>query len=256
MRRIVIVDSDPAEINASKRELYGLSTGEAFATALAETDASCATAIICPYDGDAIPDLDDVNGVVFTGSAVEWNTQDTRAAPLAHAMRAVFAQGVPSFGSCNGLHLAASVLGGISDVSANGREIGLAKDIKLTQAGRVHPMMADRVDGYAVPCVHRDEVVRLPEGAVVLAGNAHTAVQAMEYAQGGIRFWGVQYHPEYTLPFIGQRVRAWPDFDATVSADLQIAHTDPDAANRLAVRYEDMQTSARMTEIKNWLASL
>jgi len=256
MARIVIVDSDLAEINAGKRKAYGASTGEAFARALCEVDASCVTTILCPYDGDVMSGLDGVEGVVFTGSAVEWNTQDARAAPLAHAMRAVFAKGIPSFGSCNGLHLAASVLGGLSDVSPNGREDGLAKDIKLTDAGRAHPMMEGRTDGYAVPCLHRDEVVRLPEGAVVLAGNAHTAVQAMEYARDGVRFWGVQYHPEYSLPFIGQRVGDWGDFHANVAADLQIAHIAPDAADRLGVRYADMQPQGRMTEIRNWLAGL
>lgn len=256
MRRILIVDSDPAAINARKREVYGETTGEAYARALCEADASCASTVICPYDGDTMPRLNDVNGVVFTGSAVDWNTQDARATPLADAMRAAFSAGVASFGSCNGLHLAASVLGGRSDASPNGREDGLAKDIEITEAGRRHPMMAGRVTGYAVPCIHRDEVVHVPEGAVILAGNAHTAVQAMAYARDGVRFWGVQYHPEYSLPFIGRRVGERPDFEAGVAADLQIAHIDPDAAGRLGVRYEDMQTPLRMTEIRNWLNGL
>lgn len=44
-------------------------------------------------------------------------------------------------------------------------------------------MLEGCVDGYAARSVHRDEVIDLPEGAVVPAGNAHTAVQAMEYAR-------------------------------------------------------------------------
>ena len=107
MRQVLIVDSDPAEVNAHKREMYGESTGEAYATALSEADAACASIILCPYDGEGLCSLDDVDRVVFTGSAVDWNSQDPRARPLAEVVRSVFTSGVPSFGSCNGLHLAA-----------------------------------------------------------------------------------------------------------------------------------------------------
>lgn len=256
MTRVVVVDSDPAEINDRKRRLYGDSTGEAFAAAVAAADPECEIVIVCPYDNEALPDLNSVDGVVFTGSAVDWNTDDARAEPLAAAMRAVFAAGVPAYGSCNGMQLAASVLGGASQASPNGREDGLAKNIRMTEAGRVHPMFEGRKDGFAVPCVHRDEVTQLPEGAVVLAGNAHTAVQAMEYARDGVRFWGVQYHPEYTLDFIGKRVLDWGRLHAEIAEDLQVADRDAEAAARLGVRFEDMQTPMRMTELRNWLARL
>ena len=103
-------------------------------------------------------------------------------------MRDGFAVGLPTIGSCNGMQLAASVLGGSSTASPNGREDGLSGDIRLTNAGRNHVMMAGREDGYAVPCTHRDEVVRLPEVGVRLAGNGHSAVQAFAIDCDGIDF--------------------------------------------------------------------
>ena len=117
-------------------------------------------------------------------------------------------------------------------------------------------MLAGREDGYAVPCVYRDEVTVLPDGAVVLARNAHSPVQAMAYERDGVRFWGVQYHPEYTLPYIGKGVVAWGRCSAEVGAELEIAGTDPDAAKRLGVRFSDMQPEVRLTELRNWLAQL
>ena len=256
MPRIVVFDSDPAEVNAHKRKHYGESTGEAYAAAIREIDADCEITIVCPYDGETCADLTAVDGAAFTGSAVGWNTDDARATPLAQAMRYVFAASLPTFGSCNGMQLAASVLGGASQASPQGREDGLARNIRLTEAGRTHPMMAGRKDGFAVPCVHRDEVVHLPDGAVVLAGNTHSAVQAMAYERDGIRFWGVQYHPEYTLPFIGQRVLDWGRLHADIADDLKVADQEPEAAARLGVRFDDMQTDMRQTELRNWLSSL
>lgn len=256
MVRVLVVDNDTAEINAGRRALVGYSSGEGYAAALVDEDAACETEIICPYDGDATPGLAGFDGMAFTGSGVEWNTDDPRAEPLAAVMRAAFAASVPVFGSCNGMQLAASVLGGASEASPNGREDGLALNVRLTEAGRTHPMMAGRADGFSVPCVHRDEVTRLPEGAVVLAGNAHTPVQALCIERDGIRFWGVQYHPEYTLPFIGCSVRDWQRWPEDKTADLEIAHQDAAAAGRLGARIEDLQTPARTTELRNWLSSL
>ncbi|WP_300032416.1 type 1 glutamine amidotransferase [uncultured Roseobacter sp.] len=255
-KRILVVDNDPGEINARKRAQYGETTGEGYAAALKAVDPACDVAIAAPYDGDALPLLSELDGVVFTGSAVDWTTEDPLAAALAEAMRRVFAAGVPTLGSCNGFQLAASVLGGATAPSPNGREDGLALGIRLTDAGRTHPLLAGRNDGYAAPCVHRDEVVRVPQGAVVLAANSHSPVQAMVYERDGVRFWGMQYHPEYSLKFIGARVRDWDLFPDDKAADLTVADEDPDAAARLGVRFADMQPEMRMTEIRNWLRSL
>jgi GMP synthase (glutamine-hydrolysing) len=78
----------------------------------------------------------------------------------------------------------------------------------------------------------------------------------MAYERDGIRFWGVQYHPEYPLPFIGARALEWNRLPEDQATDLQRAHEDADAAARLGVRFSDMQTDMRRTELRNWLASL
>ena len=253
---ILIIDSDPAVINTPKRAQYGETTGEGYATALSACRPDIKIKIICPYDGVTLPDLAEFDGAVFTGSAVEWSTDDTRAEPLAGVMRACFARGIPSLGSCNGMQLAASVLGGASQPSPNGNEDGLATGITRTDAGRNHPFLTGRVDGYSAPCVHRDEVTRLPEGAVVLAGNDHSAVQAFAYEKNGVRFWGVQYHPEYTLPYIGKGLLDWGRLPAEIADDVALADTEPAAARRLGVRIQDLQPEMRTSEIRNWLQSL
>lgn len=212
--------------------------------------------IVAPYAAESLPDLSGVDGAVFTGSAVEWCADAPEARPLAEAMEAAFAAGLPVLGSCNGMQLAAHVLGGRLRASPKGREDGLARDIRLTEAGRSHPFMAGRRDGFAVPCVHRDEVARLPEGAVLLATNAHSDVQAFAMETGGVRFWGVQYHPEYTLDYVAERARNWPNLGPAFAADLARADVDVEAAARIGARREDMAPQALLTELRNWLARL
>lgn len=256
MPRILIIDSNPAAANAPFVEHQGMTIGQNYAAALNACQDDLNITIVAPYDGENLPALEGFDGVVFTGSSVAWNTDDARAAPLADAMRRVFDQGLPTLGSCNGMQLAASVLGGTSDASPNGREDGLAKAVTLTDAGRAHPFLLGRVDGFAVPSVHRDEVRAVPEGAVVLAGNAHSGVQAMVYEQGGVRFWGVQYHPEIDPKNLGPSMARMGWMTDEAAADLAVSAQDAEAATRLGIRPEDMSPQVRMTELRNWLASL
>ena len=256
MPNILIIDSDTAELNAGFIASQGMTTGQNYAAALMACDAKVSATVVAPYEGDATPQLQGFDGVVFTGSGVSWNTDDTRAEPLAEIMRKVFAAGLPTLGSCNGMQLAASVLGGSSAASPKGREDGLARDVQLTEAGRHHPFMAGRREGFAVPCVHRDEVSQLPEGAVLLATNAHSEVQAFAYEKNGIRFWGVQYHPEYDPKNFGPDLIRWERLPEEAARDIAAAPEDPEAAARLGIRAEDLWPEVRMTELRNWLASL
>ena len=139
-------------------------------------------------------------------------------------MRRCFAAGLPVIGSCNGMQLAASILGG-STAESPGREDGPAGNIKLTDAGKTHPMMVGREDGYAVPCTHRDEVVRLPDAAVLLAGNDR-AVQAFAVEQDGIHFWGMQYHPEFDVGFVGKYLGGSGRLAESVAMGSEMADQD------------------------------
>ena len=254
MPRILVVESNPKAESDRLASLSGHALGPLYAAVLEELRDDVETVVIRPYDGDGTPDLSGFDGIVFTGSSVEWNTDDTRAAPLAAVMRSAFAAGRPVIGSCNGMQLAASILGGSSAASPNGREDGMATGIELTEAGRTHPMMAGRRDGFAVPCTHRDEVVRLPEGAVRLAGNSHSNVQAFAIDRDGIDFWGMQYHPEFSPSYVGRYLGNIGRVPPQIANDLMQAEHDEGAARRLETSPGDQGDAVRMLELRNWMA--
>lgn len=256
MPRILIVESNPYDVSKALAARTGATLADVYAASLTTIDGTAEIEIISPYDGDDTPDMTEFDGVVFTGSSVEWNTDDDRAAPLADVMRAAFAAGRPVIGSCNGMQLAASILGGSSAASPNGREDGMATGIELTEAGRSHPMMAGRRDGFAVPCTHRDEVVRLPEGAVRLAGNSHSEVQVFAIDRDGIDFWGMQYHPEFSPSYVGRYLGDMHRVPPQVADDLMLAERDDAAALRLSTSPADQGDAVRMLELRNWMARL
>ncbi len=212
--------------------------------------------VAAPYAGRVSAGvLEGVDGVVFTGSGVAWSACGPEIASHAALMELSFAAGLPVWGSCNGMQLAAVVLGGQVDASPLGLEVGFARDIAVTDAGQTHPMMAGRRDPFAAPTFHRDEVQRVPDGAVVLANNAHCAVQAMAYERDGVEFWGTQYHPELGPGDVATHIRAPGIFSEHVAkaADLAVAEVDQDAARRLGSSPANLQIDRRARELLNWL---
>jgi len=118
--------------------------------------------------------------------------------------RRVYESGVPFFGSCWGLQVASVAAGGVVEKNPMGREAGVARAITVTEAGRNHPLLAGRPSVFDAPCIHLDAVTNPAPGTVILAANALSRVQAAEiHHEGGI-FWGVQYHPEFTLAYLSR----------------------------------------------------
>lgn len=252
MTHLVIFES-----NAPASVARGEAAASYFIGALLARRPSVRLTVVAPYANPAWEAaLETGDGAVFTGSDAAWAVDAAEAAPLRRAMETVFAAGTPVWGSCNGMQLASVVLGGAVRASPNGLEVGLARGLELTDAGARHPMMRGRENGFASACIHRDEVSKLPEGAQALAGNAHSAVQAMAFAQGGVDFWGVQYHPECAPSDIARVVRA-RGIDPALSGDpedLGRADGDPAAAARLGANASDLAFSARTEELANWMA--
>ena len=97
--------------------------------------------------------------------------------------------------------------GGSVRRNPKGREIGFGRRIRLTPAGRGHPVFAGKDEVFDAVTIHLDEVEALAPNMHVLALNAFSAVQAAEVTVNGCTAWGVQYHPEYTLADIAASFR-------------------------------------------------
>jgi len=257
MTVILIVESDtPALIQQAKNNGLPSSAG-IYTLALNHFIPDLKIRVVAPYQNPLKEqDYVGVNGVVFTGSAVSWSASASEAAPLRHAMNAVFELGCPVLGSCNGMQLAAAVLGGKTGASKNGFEVGIAHNIHLTGAGKAHPMMAGRDNVYSAPAVHRDEVLELPEHAVLMAYNEHCPVQAFTFEHGGVRFWGVQYHPEMRVKHLSDIARTGAGIFThyqSMADDLLLAESDQVTARKLGSSLQALCAEIRMLEIRNWL---
>jgi GMP synthase (glutamine-hydrolysing) len=255
MTTILIVEGNtPALVSR------GRSGARGFVDTLAALRPDVTTRIAAPYAMPlSLTELEGVDAVIFTGAGVPWSVDAPEAAPQRAAFEVVLNAGLLVWGSCNGMQLAAVVLGGAVGASDNGLEVGMARDIWLTGAGQYHPMMAGRLSGFAAPCVHRDEVTALPGGMVLLAGNDHSSVQAVAHEVGGVRFWGTQYHPELGPAGIATYLRDEAGIfaeHAPLAEVLMACDADPSLALHLGAGADDLAPAARASELVAWISQI
>ncbi len=272
--RLLIVEGNTAEARRALEAVGGTVACVLYQRvllALAPTGSTCATVFPGDPDGDSLPaglDWDQIDGVACTGSAlsVYWDRPEVRRQIALHAR--VFDSGRPYFGSCWALQVASVVAGGTVAANPRGREVGLARKVALTDAGRTHPLHRSRPPAFDAVAIHGDEVTRPPPGMTCLSGNAMSPVQAAEIRHGNGVFWGVQYHPEFDLREIGRLCRRYQtqlvsdglaaDADAVTAQALALetlgaAPRRRDLAWRLGVDQDVLDDARRLTEIRNWI---
>ncbi|MBW6527445.1 type 1 glutamine amidotransferase [Sphingomonas sp. RHCKR7] len=271
----LVAESEPPEARARRRDSVGRSSGETYASLLATLAPGARITRVTPADEGADPlgigDIAAHDAVFLTGSPLHLYDDRPECRRITAFMREVFRSGVPSFGSCAGLQVAVAAAGGRVRAMGERREAGFARRITPTAAGRDHPLLRGRAPAYDAPAIHTDEVAELPAGAILLASNAVTAVQAAEIRHGDGVFWGVQYHPEIDLGEVAAALRrqaddlvehglARDDADVVAQAALVEALGDApdrhDLAWRLGLDAQVTDPATRSTEIRNFIEQL
>jgi GMP synthase (glutamine-hydrolysing) len=269
--RLLVVEGNTAETRTMHVATTGSTMSEAYASVLKSLAPDADIDICFAADTADRPNgsgLGDYDGIAMTGSALNlWKAEDASLRQVELA-REVFAAHVPFFGSCWGLQVAAVAAGGEVRLNPKGREVGFARKITLTQDGIGHGLHYGRPLAFDAPTVHSDVVAALPPDATVTARNAMADVQAAEIRhQGGI-FWGVQYHPEYSLFDVAMTLKRYGDqlvrdqfYDSLIELDQHVdwllaLHQKPKLkgeAWRIGIDQDVLHSEMRLSELNNWL---
>lgn len=227
----------------------------------------------------SVEELSTFDAIAWTGSNLTIHSGAPEVNVQLELARLAYASGVPQFGSCWGMQIAAQSAGIATLANPAGREQGLARKVALTAAGRRHPLFRGAPSCFDGFTAHTDMVC--PDAArttnagpvecTVLAGNAWTPVQALAVRYLGGEFWGVQYHPEFDLREAALLMNvasallikqgtftAQADIDEHVKLMLELADdpTREDLRLRLGIDDDVLDADKRCAAPARWLTEL
>jgi len=192
--------------------------------------------VINLMEGEALPPVERLSGVIITGSHSMVTDRDNWMLELETWIPKVIEQNVPLLGICFGHQLIAQAMGGHSDYNPKGREIGSVA-IRLTPAGKQDRLLGTLPHVFTAHTTHAQTVMALPANALRLAENSTETNHAFRL---GDNAWGVQFHPEFSADIMSAYVS---EQTATLLkeghdvAALQAAICSTDAVNALIRRF-------------------
>jgi GMP synthase (glutamine-hydrolysing) len=270
--RLLVIEGNSPQTTAEHVAAGGTQASKGYSDLLRELLPGVSVDICYPGEPSALlpegSSLEGYDGIAITGSSLHIYNGGPEVTRQIELVRAALKTGTPLFGSCWGLQVITAAAGGSVRKNPKGRELGFGRRIRLTEAGRKHPMYAGKLDVFNAPTVHLDEVESLAPGTTVLATNEVSDVQSAEIRTNGSTAWAVQYHPEYPLREIAAIVRRIgprlidEGFFAdkadikTFAQDLDTLDRDP-GCKRLAWRHgiskNVLDKKLRVGEISNWI---
>jgi len=144
--------------------------------------------------GDELPGREGFAGVIVTGSKAMVTDREPWSERSAAWLRGAAEAGMPVFGICYGHQLLAHALGGEVGDNPAGRQMGTI-EVGLLPAAGEDPLFDGLPDPFAAQATHLQSVLRLPEGATLLATSAGDPNHAFRWGEAA---WGVQFHPEFS----------------------------------------------------------
>jgi GMP synthase-like glutamine amidotransferase len=190
MLKITIIET--GVISPKTRAQHG-SFPQMFERLIGEADASATFATVRLMDGEALPDPENLDAILLTGSPAGVYDDLDWIAPLERFVRAAYGAGTPMAGICFGHQLIAQALGGTVRKSEKGWGIGR----------HVYDVVPGNgvIDGekLAIAASHQDQVIEPPAGATTVFRSVFTPHAGLLYANGSAM--SVQPHPEFTPAF-------------------------------------------------------
>ena len=272
---MLVVASETTDQQNQRRERSGQASHETLADTLRDIDPSLeldhVNCVTDDWHGITAERLRAFSGLAYAGSPIQMHEDTEEARSAAAFGRHVFDAGVPSLGSCAGLQIATVAAGGTTKSREEGTEVGFARSIVRTEAGRDHPLLAGRPIAWDALAMHSSVVDRQPDGMTVLARTVDTPVEVAEIRCGEGWHWGVQCHPEIDLSEIADAMRASADTmikqgmaqsESDVdryAAILDTLNRDPsrrDLAWQIGIDEEVTDSERRTVEMRNFLAHI
>ncbi|WP_372966478.1 glutamine amidotransferase [Marinobacter sp.] len=136
----------------------------------------------------------DWHGIVVTGSPAMVSDREPWSEQAGEWLKEAVDASIPTLGVCYGHQLLAHALGGKVGYHPKGRETG-THTIRLFDSAESDPLFSNLPREFCAQLTHKQSVLELPPGAVLLGESIFEPHQAFRVGENA---WGVQFHPEFT----------------------------------------------------------
>ncbi|MDA5193723.1 glutamine amidotransferase [Govanella unica] len=153
--------------------------------------------VVRVFNDEPLPPAGSLRGVIITGSPAMVTDREGWSERTAEWLRGAVAGGTRMLGVCFGHQLLAHALGGEVGNNPRGPEYGPVRITPTPEAADDPLLSVLSQHSTMVYEAHNQAALRLPRGSILLAEGDGDPHQAVRYAD---QVWGVQFHPEFTLP--------------------------------------------------------
>jgi GMP synthase-like glutamine amidotransferase len=143
-------------------------------------------------DGDDLPAIEGLEGVVITGSPAGVYEDHDWLPPLREFIKTVHSASIPMLGICFGHQVIADALGGVVRKSEKGWGLGRHSYDVVSRPD----FMQDAPDRLSIACSHQDQVIEPPVGAAVILSTSFAPNAGLYYDTGATLTF--QPHPEFS----------------------------------------------------------
>lgn len=198
--------------------------------------------IVRVFRDEPLPAPAGLRGVFITGSPAMVTDREPWSERTADWLRGAVAAGTPVLGVCYGHQLLAHALGWEAGYNPRGPEAGPVTVLPAPGATADPLLSLLPAHGERFYSIHYQSALRLPRGVAALASSEAEPHQAARFAA---RVWGVQFHPEFTVPVMRGILEDERDDLARAGLDVEarLAACDDridDAGRRLLRRFVEI----------------
>ena len=147
---------------------------------------------------ETVKDLNKYDGLIWGGSSLNIYSDTLEIRRQLEFMKECQKKIKNILAICWGMQVAVTAAGGVVKKGQNGSHRGIAHEININEHGLNHPLYKDKNKIFNTPAFNYDEVVTLPNKAVLLSSNKINNVMGLNFEFETANIWGIQYHPEIT----------------------------------------------------------
>ena len=201
---------------------------------------------------DKVKDLNKYDGLIWGGSSLNIYSDTVEIRRQLEFMKECQKKIKNILAICWGMQVAVTAAGGVVKKGQNGSHRGIAHEININEHGLNHPLYKDKNKIFNTPAFNYDEVVTLPNKAVLLSSNKINNVMGLNFEFETANIWGIQYHPEITY----EKMITLINFRKENLINNKSFNDENDLIAHIKIIEDEIKITnkdSRMKELKNWL---